>query len=200
MDIIEADIENNNYDEQFKFLLTTDPSPSIATLNSIFPYFQEHWNGVNYQSFAEDHPTICTYYETLLFKQHDIFQSSSDYQLHQTYIPLIYPNITFNHYLPHPIHSTLWDSVYTLPASSRPNTYEELLHYATVNLLPLPVPPSKYDEIQDPSVPEEDEDSEENFATYDDPDPDDADLGDNNETALDDDDGEDVDPDIDDAS
>ena len=71
----------------------------------------------------------------------------------------------------------------------RPNTYEDLLHYATVNLLPPPLPPTHYDEIciQEPSL-SDDKSSEENFDTYDDPDLEDADIGENIESEFEDDD------------
>ena len=82
----------------------------------------------------------------------------------------------------------MWNRVYTLPTSSRPNTYEELLHYATVNFLPTPLPQTHYDKIciQDPSI-SDDKNSEENFDTCDDPDPKDADIGENIESEFEDD-------------
>ena len=199
-DILQADINNNNYDEQFHSLLQINPTPTIRDLHSHFPYLQHHWDGPYQQTFEEDHPSLCEYYGNLFQKKHDIFISSPDYQLQHVYIPLIYPNIAFDKYIPQPIDPKLWNKVFPLPASWRPTTYDELLHYATLNDLPLPIPPTLYNEIciKEPSISDEDEDSEENYDTYDDPDPEDADLGDNIETELDDDDNEDADPQIDD--
>ena len=188
---MEADINNNNYEEQFQILLQTNPTPTILDLHTHFPYLSHHWDGPYQQAFEEDHPFLCDYYGNLLQQRYDIFISSPDYQLKNSYIPLIYPNITFNHYLPQPIHPTLWDRVYTLPTLSRPNTYEELLHFATVNLLPLPLSPTLYDQIciQEPSL-SDDEDSEENFETYDDPDLEDADIEQSNHSEFEDDDND----------
>ena len=83
----------------------------------------------------------------------------------------------------------MWNRVYTLPTSSRPNTYEEMLHFATVNLLPSPLSPTLYDEIyiQEPSL-SDDEDSEQNFETYDDPDHEDVDIEESNHSEFEDDD------------
>ena len=79
-DILEAAINNNNYDEQFQTLLQTNPTPTILDLHTHFLYLSHHWDGVHQQAFEEDHPSLCDYYGNLLQLRHDIFISNPDYK------------------------------------------------------------------------------------------------------------------------
>ena len=71
-----------------------------------------------------------------------------------------------------------------------------------MNDLPHPISPIHYNEIrfQDPSISDQDEESEETFDTFSDPDPDDSHLVDNNDSEFDGNDyDEDADPENDDT-